>query len=224
MAGCRSHPRTRRTSHAPHVVNARCLFLIAAPPRSSVVWLRIGIRAVGTRVLGEEGDLQGGGGISHQVTFAAVKFRGAPWMLCITPRQSPQCVLPVCEKFAENPEPRVGNFAVDLNREISHVKFKCHKPPPLCTLQPAPTGPLLRRPCPHGVSGGRRPPPPPLTRARGRRADVRRPLHTNSAARGSCQHRGQRMCQGSNAPRGPPGCGAQHRAPTLRRVSPHKTR
>ena len=51
------------------------------------------------------------------------KFRGAPWILCGTPRQSPQRGLLVCEKFAENPEFRVGNFAVNLKREISHAKF-----------------------------------------------------------------------------------------------------
>ena len=37
------------------------------------------------------------------------------------------CVLLVCEKFMENPEFRVGNFAVNLKREISHVKLKCHE-------------------------------------------------------------------------------------------------
>ena len=48
------------------------------------------------------------------------------------PRQTPQCVLLVCEKFAENTEFRVGNFAVNLKREISHAKIKCHEnPPPL---------------------------------------------------------------------------------------------
>jgi hypothetical protein len=64
--------------------------------------------------------------------FRCGKFRGAPWVLCGTPRQSPQCVLLVCEKFAENPEFRVGNFAVNLKREVSHAKLKCHEhPPPL---------------------------------------------------------------------------------------------
>ena len=67
--------------------------------------------------------------------------------------QRPQCVLRVCEKFAENPEFRVGTFAVNLKREIFHAKLKCHKitlPPctfcrahfitlqqPSVTLQPA---------------------------------------------------------------------------------------
>ena len=46
------------------------------------------------------------------------------------PRQSPPCVPLVCEKFAENPEFRVGNLAVNLEREISHAKLKCHEPPP----------------------------------------------------------------------------------------------
>ena len=53
--------------------------------------------------------------------------------VCINPRQSPQCVLCVLvvyEKFAENPEFRAGNFAVNLKREISHVKLKCHEIPP----------------------------------------------------------------------------------------------
>ena len=49
---------------------------------------------------------------------------------CIIPRQSPQCVLLVCEKFAENPEFRVGNVAVHLKREISNTKLKCHDTPP----------------------------------------------------------------------------------------------
>ena len=35
-------------------------------------------------------------------------------------------MLLVCEKFAENPEFRVGNFVVNLKREISHAKSKCH--------------------------------------------------------------------------------------------------
>ena len=56
--------------------------------------------------------------------FRCGKFRGAPWS------HSPQCVLLVCEKFVENPELRVGNFRVNLRREISHAKLKCHKPPP----------------------------------------------------------------------------------------------
>ena len=55
--------------------------------------------------------------------FRCGKFCGAPWILCITPRQSPQCVLLVCEKFVENPEFRVGNFAVNLQHEISHAKL-----------------------------------------------------------------------------------------------------
>ena len=62
--------------------------------------------------------------------FRCGKFRGAPWMLCITTRQSPQCGPLVCEKFAENPEFRMGNFAVKLKREISHAKLKYHEPPP----------------------------------------------------------------------------------------------
>ena len=49
--------------------------------------------------------------------FRSGKFRGAPWILCGTPRQSPQCVPLVCEKFAKNPEFHVGNFAVNLKRE-----------------------------------------------------------------------------------------------------------
>ena len=38
----------------------------------------------------------------------------SPRVECITTRQSPQCVLLVREKFKENPEFRVGNFAVNL--------------------------------------------------------------------------------------------------------------
>ena len=45
--------------------------------------------------------------------FRCGKFPGAPWILCGTPRQSPQCVLLVCEKFAENPE-----FAWEISRSI----------------------------------------------------------------------------------------------------------
>ena len=54
------------------------------------------------------------------------------------PRQFPQCALLVCEKFAENPEFRVGNFAVNLKREISHANLKCHENPP-----PPPVHPCL---------------------------------------------------------------------------------
>ena len=54
--------------------------------------------------------------------------------LCVYhPRHSTQCVLCVLvvyEKFAENPEFRVGNFAVNLKRQISHAKLKCHETPP----------------------------------------------------------------------------------------------
>ena len=61
------------------------------------------------------------------------KFRGAPWILCGTAGRSPQCVPLVCKKFAENTEFRVGNFAVNLKREISHAELKCHEiHPPLC--------------------------------------------------------------------------------------------
>ena len=74
---------------------------------------------------------RGGGGFTPN-QMRGGKFRGAPWILCITPRQSPQCVLLVSrdEKFAENPELRVGNVAVNLKREISHAKSKCHETPP----------------------------------------------------------------------------------------------
>ena len=54
------------------------------------------------------------------------EIRRSPWILCGTPHQSPQCVLVVCEKFAENPEFRVGNFAINLKRQISHTNLKCH--------------------------------------------------------------------------------------------------
>ena len=36
--------------------------------------------------------------------FRCGKFCRAPWILCGIPRQSPQCALLVCKKFAENPE------------------------------------------------------------------------------------------------------------------------
>ena len=84
----------------------------------------------------------GGGGVDSVPSqirggkFRCGKFRGAPWIWCITPRQSPQSAPLVCEKFAENPEFCVGNFAVNLKREISHAKLKCHDippPPPPCT-------------------------------------------------------------------------------------------
>ena len=45
--------------------------------------------------------------------FRCGKFRGAPWSQSLTPRQSPQCVLLVCEKFAENPE-----FCVGISQSI----------------------------------------------------------------------------------------------------------
>ena len=55
----------------------------------------------------------GGGDFAPPSQIRGGKFRGAPWILCGTPRQSPQCVLLVCEKFARNPEFHVGNFAVN---------------------------------------------------------------------------------------------------------------
>ena len=73
---------------------------------------------------------EGGGRILHQVKFAVVDFAvGAPWVEWIPPPAESQCVPLVCEKFAENPEFRVGNFAVNLKREISHAKLKCHETP-----------------------------------------------------------------------------------------------
>ena len=60
----------------------------------------------------------------------------SPRVECITPRQSPPCVPLVCENFAENPEFRGGNFAVNLKREISRAKVKCHETP-----SPAPVAP-----------------------------------------------------------------------------------
>ena len=52
-------------------------------------------------------SVQGGGGGSCQVKFAVVNFAvgnfaKSPWGHSLTPRQSPQCVQPVCEEFAEN--------------------------------------------------------------------------------------------------------------------------
>ena len=54
----------------------------------------------------------------------------SPWILCGNPRLSPQCVRPACEKFAEDPEFCVRNFAVNLESEISCAKVKCHENPP----------------------------------------------------------------------------------------------
>ena len=73
----------------------------------------------------EDGPTEGGDFAPRQICsgkFRCGKFRGAPWILCGTLRQS-QCVLLVCEKFAENPEFCVGHFAVNLKREISHAKL-----------------------------------------------------------------------------------------------------
>ena len=77
------------------------------------------------------------------------KFRGAPRVECITPRQSPQCVPLVCKKFAEIPEFRVGNFVVNLKHEISHAKLKCHETPP----PPCPGTLPARRRCTAGAAG-----------------------------------------------------------------------
>ena len=78
-------------------------------------------------------SMGGGGGFvpsqSPGGKFRCGKFHGAPWSQSLTPRQIPQCVPLVCENFAEDPALRVGNFAVNLKREISHAKLKCHEPP-----------------------------------------------------------------------------------------------
>ena len=63
-----------------------------------------------------------------QVKLAVVNFA---LVECIITRQSPQCVPLVYEKFAENPEFCVENFAVNLKRELFHAKLKCHENPPL---------------------------------------------------------------------------------------------
>ena len=73
---------------------------------------------------------KGGGGGFAPSQIRGGKFRGALWILCGSPRQSPQCVLLVCEKFAENPEFRVGSFVVNLKRSISHANLKRHEIPP----------------------------------------------------------------------------------------------
>ena len=83
------------------------------------------------------GKFQAGGRILRQVKFAVVNFAvenfvEPPGLSGSCPRQSPQCALLVCEKFMENPEFRVGNFAVNLKREISHANLKCHETPPPC--------------------------------------------------------------------------------------------
>ena len=79
---------------------------------------------------------QGGGGDVTPSQIRGGKFRGAPWILCGAPNVYRTCVPLVCEKFVENPESRVGNFAVNLKREISHAKLKCHQIPPPPTLSP----------------------------------------------------------------------------------------
>ena len=48
---------------------------------------------------------------------------GAPWVEWIPPPPESQCVPLVCEKFAENPEFRVGNCAV--NERPSNIPFNC---------------------------------------------------------------------------------------------------
>ena len=73
----------------------------------------------------------GGGGFhaktnSRWQIFAVGDFV-EPSRFCAVPPASPQCVLLVWEKLAENPEFRVGNFVVNLKREISHAKLKCHE-------------------------------------------------------------------------------------------------
>ena len=78
----------------------------------------------------------GGGGISRQVKFAVANFAvgnftGPHGLSVVPPRQSPQCGLLVCEKFAENPEFRVGNFAVNVKREIEMPRNP-PPPPPYC--------------------------------------------------------------------------------------------
>ena len=76
--------------------------------------------------------LKGGGVAPSQFRggrFRCPKFCGAPWILCITPHRSPEYLLLVCGKVAETPRFRVGNFAANLKRKISHVKLKCRKPP-----------------------------------------------------------------------------------------------
>ena len=50
------------------------------------------------------------------------------------PSESTVCTASV-QKFTENPEFRVGNFAVNLKREISHAKLKCHESPPPLDLE-----------------------------------------------------------------------------------------
>ena len=73
--------------------------------------------------------------MSRQVKVAVVNFAVGnsaepPGFCVVPPRQSPQCVPLVSQKFAEDPEFCVGNFAVNLKSEISHAKLKCHENPP----------------------------------------------------------------------------------------------
>ena len=102
-------------------------------PYTVRVNIALGVHAA--PVGGHRGRGGGGGSAPSQICagkFRCGKCRGAPWTLGGAPRQSPSCVLLVCEKFAENPEIRVGNFAVNLKREPSHANLKCHEsqPPP----------------------------------------------------------------------------------------------
>ena len=78
---------------------------------------------------------EGGGGNFRAKSNSLWEISRTPPVECITPRQSSQCVLLVYQNVAENPEFRVGNFAGNLKREISHAKLKCHEtPPPPCSL------------------------------------------------------------------------------------------
>ena len=97
----------------------------------------------------------GGGGVApsqiHGGKFRLRNFAEPHVLIGSRPCQSPQCALLVCEQFAENPEFHVGNFAVNLKREISHAKLKCHEiPPPLYVCSAASD----KRPVTHSHDSG----------------------------------------------------------------------
>ena len=75
-----------------------------------------------------------GGGISRQVKFAVVNFTegnfAEPPGFCVVPPARVHNVYCLCKKFAENPEFRVGNFAVNLKRENFPRKIKVPRNPP----------------------------------------------------------------------------------------------
>ena len=79
-------------------------------------------------------SLTGGAKISRQVKFAVVNFAvgnfAEPPGFCVVPPARVPSVHRWCARNSRRtPEFRVGNFAVNLKREISHAKLKCHEIP-----------------------------------------------------------------------------------------------